>query len=129
MFRIRMGGSLPILALVGLCAVGHASCSLWNRSSGNKITFRYNQLASSTDTLLSTSSSLGIGRNSGNSTNFLGFKNSNYTILENIHSGVGEGAGGILLDSMAVLAIVAWRVDENPSGSRAGGESDNLTIC
>ena len=40
--------------------------------------------------LLSTSSSLGFGRNSGTNTNFLGYKNSNYTILENYKSGIGE---------------------------------------
>ena len=61
----------------------------YNVNSVNKVTFRYNQLSSSTDVNMSGSSSLGNGRPSG-STNFLTFKNSNYSILENIKSGVGE---------------------------------------
>ena len=40
--------------------------------------------------LLSTSSSLGFGRSSGTNTTFLGYKNSNYSILENYRSGIGE---------------------------------------
>ena len=62
----------------------------YNLNNSNKISFRYSQLNSSTDVLLSTSSSLGIGRSSGTNTTFLGFKNSNYTILENYKSGIGE---------------------------------------
>jgi hypothetical protein len=62
----------------------------YNLNNSNKISFRYSQLNSSTDVLLSTSSSLGFGRNSGTNTNFLGFKNSNYSILENYKSGIGE---------------------------------------
>jgi hypothetical protein len=64
----------------------------YNVNSGNKVSFRYNRLDSSTDVQLSNSSSLGFGRNSGTTanTNFLSFQNSNYTILENIRSGIGE---------------------------------------
>ena len=62
----------------------------YNLNNSNKISFRYSQLNSSTDVLLSTSSSLGFGRNSGTNTNFLGYKNSNYSILENYKSGIGE---------------------------------------
>ncbi len=61
----------------------------YNVNASNKITVRYNQLTSSTDTNLSTSSSLGFGRQVG-TVNFLNFKGSNYTILENIKSGIGE---------------------------------------
>ena len=53
------------------------------------MTFRYSQLSSSTDVNLSSSSSLGFGRPAG-TTNFLNYQSSNYTILENIHSGIGE---------------------------------------
>jgi Carboxypeptidase regulatory-like domain len=60
----------------------------YNLNSANKVTFRYNQLGSSTDVGASTSSSLGLNRTSG--TNFLSFQNSNYSILENIKSGIGE---------------------------------------
>jgi hypothetical protein len=64
----------------------------YNVNSQNKVSFRYNQLRSSTDQPLSTSGSLGNsgGRDSNRNTNFLGFQSSNYTILENINSGIGE---------------------------------------
>src|SRR5581483_11507182 len=61
----------------------------YNVNSQNKVTFRYNQLNSSTDVYQSSSSSLGVNRPT-QSTNFLDFDNSNYQILENIKSGVGE---------------------------------------
>src|SRR5262249_49268979 len=54
-----------------------------------KISFRYNQLDSNTDVLESNSSSLGFG-NRRSSTLALNFKGSNYTILENIRSGIVE---------------------------------------
>lgn len=61
----------------------------FNVNSRNKLSFRYNQLDSDTDVLLSNSSSLGFG---GRRTNTFGlnFQNSNYQILENIKSGVAE---------------------------------------
>jgi len=61
----------------------------YNLNSRNKINFRYNQLGSSTDVNQSGSSSLGTTRQTG-TTNFLTFANSNYEILENLKSGVGE---------------------------------------
>ena len=61
----------------------------YNLNPSNKVTFRYSQLGSSTDVNLSSSSSLGFGRQTG-TTNFLNYQASNYTILENIHSGIGE---------------------------------------
>jgi hypothetical protein len=61
----------------------------WNANDRNKVTLRYNQLDSSTDQLVSTSSSLGFGRPT-RSTNFLNFQSSNYEILENIRSVIGE---------------------------------------
>ena len=63
----------------------------YNLNNSNKISFRYSQLDSSTDVLLSTSSSLGFGRSSGTNTTFLGFKNSNYTILENYRPASASG--------------------------------------
>jgi hypothetical protein len=62
----------------------------YNLNNNNKISFRYSRLDSSTDVLLSTSSSLGFGRSSGTNTTFLGYKNSNYSILEDYRSGIGE---------------------------------------
>jgi hypothetical protein len=61
----------------------------YNVSNNNKVTFRYNQLSSSTLKNASGSSSLGTSRPTL-STQFLLFQNSNYTMLENIKSGVGE---------------------------------------
>ena len=61
----------------------------YNLNGANKITFRYNQLDSSSDINQSGSSSLGTSRQT-NTTQFLTFENSNYEILENLKSGVGE---------------------------------------
>jgi hypothetical protein len=61
----------------------------YNVNNGNKVTFRYNQLDSASPVNQSGSSSLGSSRQTG-STNFLSFQNSNYSILENLKSGVGE---------------------------------------
>ncbi|MGE0815147.1 MAG: carboxypeptidase regulatory-like domain-containing protein [Vicinamibacterales bacterium] len=61
----------------------------YNLNSTNKITFRYNQLDSSSDSPQSGSSSLGTSRPTF-STNFLTYQNSNYKLLENLKSGVGE---------------------------------------
>jgi carboxypeptidase family protein len=61
----------------------------YNVNSANKVTFRYNQLDSSSPINQSGSSSLGTSRQTG-TTNFLTFQNSNYEILENLKSGVGE---------------------------------------
>ena len=62
----------------------------FNVNGANKISFRYNQLDSSSGSNLSTSSSAGIGRTLGGSLGGLHFGSSNYTILENIKSGIGE---------------------------------------
>jgi len=61
----------------------------FNLNNNNKINFRYNQLDSSSDTILSSSSSAGLGRQT-RSSSFLNFAASNYSILENIKSSIGE---------------------------------------
>jgi outer membrane receptor protein involved in Fe transport len=61
----------------------------YNMNSSNKISFRYNQLDSSSDNYTSGSSSAGIGR-SPFTTSHLSFQSSTYSILENIKSGIGE---------------------------------------
>jgi Carboxypeptidase regulatory-like domain len=61
----------------------------YNINSANKLTVRYIQLDSSTDVPQSGSSSLGTSRQT-NTTQFLTFANSNYQILENLRSPVGE---------------------------------------
>ncbi len=61
----------------------------YNLNSRNKLSFRYNHLDSSTDVLVSNSSSLGFGSRR-TSTQGLNFETSNYSILENIRSFIGE---------------------------------------
>jgi len=61
----------------------------YNLNSNNRFSLRYVRLRSDTDVLLSNSTSLGFGNRR---TNLFGlnFQNSNYKILENIDSTVGE---------------------------------------
>ena len=61
----------------------------FNLNNRNKLSLRYNHLDSDTDVLLSNSPSLGFGTRRSNTTG-LNFQNSNYIILENIRSLVGE---------------------------------------
>jgi hypothetical protein len=61
----------------------------YNLNNNSKVSFRYNQLDSSSNSILSSSSSAGIGR-PNLSNNFLNFNASNYQVLENIKSGIGE---------------------------------------
>ena len=61
----------------------------YNLNDANKFTLRYSQLDSKTDVIMSNSNSLGFG-NRNNNQNSLSFQNSNYAILENIKSLVGE---------------------------------------
>ena len=61
----------------------------YNVNSNNRVSLRYIQLDSNTDVLLSNSSSLGNGNRRSNLFG-LNFQNSNYKILENIRSTVGE---------------------------------------
>jgi hypothetical protein len=61
----------------------------YNLNDRNKISVRYLQLDSNTPVLVSNSSSLGRGSRRTNTT-ALNFANSNYQILENIKSGIGE---------------------------------------
>ena len=61
----------------------------YNFSDRNKLSLRFNRLDSFTDVLESNSSSLGFGNRRSNTTG-LNFQASNYQILENIRSVVGE---------------------------------------
>jgi Carboxypeptidase regulatory-like domain len=61
----------------------------YNLNGNNKVSFRFSRLDSHTDVLESNSSSLGFGSRR-TSTFSLNFANSNYQILENIRSGIGE---------------------------------------
>jgi len=62
----------------------------YNLNSANKVTFRYNQLDSNSPVAQNGSGALGTVSRQTGTTNFLGFQNSNYSILENLRSGVGE---------------------------------------
>lgn len=78
----------------------------YNLNANNKITFRYTQLDSDTDVLLSNSSSLGFGSRR-TSLFALNFDNSNYKILENIKSGIGEW-NAVIGNSMSNSLIVGY---------------------
>ena len=62
----------------------------WNVSDRNKFSLRYTHLDSKTDVLASNSSSLGTVGNRRTNQNSLTYQNTNYQILENIRSIVGE---------------------------------------
>lgn len=77
----------------------------FNLTNSNKISFRYNQLDSSSDSSPSTSSSAGIGRSLGGSSGGLYFGRSAYSVLENIKSGIGEWTsviGGTMSNNLII---------------------------
>jgi hypothetical protein len=77
----------------------------YNVNSANKVTFRYNQLGSSTDVYQSGGTSLGNYTRQVNTPQFLSFANTNYQIVENLKSGVGEWNsvfGGNLTNNLLV---------------------------
>jgi hypothetical protein len=86
----------------------------YNINSNNKVSFRYNQLHSSTDVNLSGSSSLGFGRQTF-STNFLNFQGSDYSILENIKSGIGEW-NSVVGSSMSNNLIIGYTKQDESRG-------------
>jgi hypothetical protein len=88
----------------------------YNFNATNKLVVRYNHLDSRTDVLLSNSSSLGFG-NRRTSTFGLNFQNSNYQILENIRSIVGEW-NSIIGNSMANSLIVGYTYQDESRASR-----------
>jgi hypothetical protein len=85
-----------------------------NINNNNKISGRYYHLDSFTTNRLSTSSSLGFGRSS--STNFLGFEASNYTILENIRSVIGEW-NSVVGTNMSNNLIVGYTTQDESRGA------------
>lgn len=86
----------------------------YNINEKNKLVFRYNHLNSSTDQLVSDSSSLGFG-NRRTRTDALNFMNSNYKILENIRSGIGE-LNTVLGSSMSNNVIVGYTHQDESRG-------------
>jgi outer membrane receptor protein involved in Fe transport len=82
----------------------------YNLNDRNKMSVRYLQLDSESPTLVSNSSSLGRGSRRSATTG-LNFANSNYAILENIRSGVGEW-NSILGSNMANSLIVGYTTND-----------------
>jgi hypothetical protein len=87
-----------------------------NISERHKLSFRYTHLDSNTDVLVSNSSSLGFG-NRRTSTLALNFQNSNYKILENIRSAVGE-LHSVFRDRYVNNLIVGYSYHDESRGSR-----------
>jgi len=86
----------------------------YNLNNRNKLSFRYNQLDSNTDVLLSNSSSLGFGGRR-TSTFGLNFESSNYTILENNKYGIAE-LNTIIGTKMANSLIVGYGQSDESRG-------------
>lgn len=86
----------------------------FNLSPSNKLTVRYSQLDSSSDQNLSGSSSLGFGRGTFG-TNFLNFAGSNYSIMENYKSTVGEW-DTIIKSTMSNSLIVGYTTNNESRG-------------
>ena len=84
----------------------------YNINNNNKLNFRYIQLDSNTDVPLSTSSSLGFGRSRAFS-GALSYQNSNYKILENIRSLVGEWSSVITPTISNSLLVGYTKQDES----------------
>lgn len=88
----------------------------YNINDRNKLSVRYNHLDSSTDVLLSNSSSLGFGSRRTN-LNGLNFQNSNYIIFENIRSIIGE-LNTRIGNNMTNNLIVGYTYQDESRGSR-----------
>jgi hypothetical protein len=88
----------------------------YNVSNSSKVSFRYNYLDSSTDTNASGSTSALAGRNS-NSSNYLTYQNTNYQLLENIRSGIGEW-NAVFHNSMANTVQSGYTTQDESRNSR-----------
>jgi hypothetical protein len=88
----------------------------FNLNDQNRFSLRYTHLDSETDVLVSNSSSLGFG-NRRSSTTGLNFQNSNYQILENIRSVVGEW-NSIIGTNMSNNLIVGYTKNDESRKSR-----------
>ncbi len=90
----------------------------YSLNNSNKLNFRYFHLDSQTDVTVSGSSSLGLGRGSG-TTSFLGFQNSNYVLLENIRSPIGEW-NSIIGSTMSNSLIAGYTSQDESRGAGTG---------
>jgi outer membrane receptor protein involved in Fe transport len=90
----------------------------WNISDRNKFQIRYNKLDSKTDVLASSSSSLGFG-NRSNRLDAIAFQNTNYQILENLWSVVGE-LNSQIGPNMANQVIAGYNTTDESRDTRGG---------
>jgi hypothetical protein len=79
----------------------------FNLNENHKFVLRYSQLDSQADILVSNSNSLGVLGNRRTNSDALNFQNSNYSMLENIRSTVGEWHA-ILGGSMANNLLIGY---------------------
>jgi outer membrane receptor protein involved in Fe transport len=86
----------------------------YNLTANNKVSFRYTQLDSSSDSYVSGSSSAGIGRPTF-TTNYLTFGRTTYSILENIKSGIGEW-NSVIGSNMSNNLIVGFTSNDESRG-------------
>ncbi|MBK8943810.1 MAG: TonB-dependent receptor [Ignavibacteriae bacterium] len=89
----------------------------YNLDDNNKFSLRYTHLDSETDVLMSNSSSLGFGNRRTNS-NSMNYANSNYSILENIRSIVGEWNARIG-DNMSNNLIAGYTYQDESRGYKS----------
>jgi outer membrane receptor protein involved in Fe transport len=92
----------------------------FNINNSSKVSFRYNYLDSFTDVGLSASTSANLGRASAGNT-FLSFLNSNYQLLENIRSGIGEW-NTTFGSSIANSVQAGYTTQDESRGTRASTE-------
>ena len=90
----------------------------WNVDDKNKVSLRYNQLASSADQLISNSNSQGFGNRRTNNTS-MSFQNSGYSILENIKS-IGGEWNSRLADNVANNLVVGYTTNDESRGYKSG---------
>jgi len=88
----------------------------YNVNNNNKVSFRYNYLDSFTDVGMSSSTAALQGRTNF-SPNFLTYQNSNYQLLENIRSGIGEW-NTVLKNTMANQFISGYTTQDESRATR-----------
>jgi hypothetical protein len=89
-----------------------------NVNTRNKLSFRYNQLDSDTDVLLSNSSSLGFGTRRSNTLG-LNYQASNYQILENRKSAIAE-LNTVIGSTMSNSLIFGYNNSDESRSTRLG---------
>ena len=89
----------------------------YNINNSSKVSFRYNYLDSFSDVGMSASPSANLGRSSAGNT-FLSFQNSNYQLLENIRSGIGEW-NAVIGNSISNSVQAGYTTQDESRGTRA----------